>query len=1121
MKKKNFLRLALMIIMAWFSWTTVNAQGGLKTNEEGTYLIGSKEELKAWTEVTGYEKSNVLLTNDIDEVDFMLTTGSTPFTGTFDGGGHTVSLNYNFTGKQTAMFLNFAGTVRNIIMDGSIYATWKNCAALVGNTTGASTFENSIVLTSISSNYGQNASNAAFVGYVSYSATFNNCVSAYKAIGKDAFNHGFVGWINTQKSSSATFNNCISIMECELGTTMSFGNKTNYVKTNNCYAYQHNGDSNTPLTGTSYINTSSLESGEICYLLNKGAGKTVFYQTLGEDKYPVPFDTHKQVYGNGNVRCDGTLIDGEMTYSNVEETTVPQHVDVDGRCSVCNNLLPDHIAVDENGFYPLANAKDVEWFAALVNEAHLTTIKGKLTADIDYEGVENAHTPIGLNTTYKFNGEFDGQGHSIKNMLLTSSTDGLGFFGFVRGGSIIRNLVIDSTCEISGAGLVGAIIGTVQTDAGTPLLIENCVNKATVAATGSGSGFIGAGQSAYPAIKLVNCLNAGDISANPATAFCSWINKGGSSLDNCVNIGEITGMDNNANKFEYNCNLIRHEANTLTLTNCYDLSTTKECGQGVGTTWLTDNALTSGELCYKLNGDQTDISWYQRINTDACPMPFAADGGRVYANGTLNCDGTPIGGVTYSNKQETEIPPHDYQDGFCSNCDVPQADYAKQVDGVYQIGNASQLYWFSRMVNEFGGSNWNAKLMSDIDMTHYNDRFSPIGTNSSRYTGHFDGQGYSISNLNIEVTGSFVGFIGYVGVGVVIENMILDETCSIKGTGECVAFVGGANQVSGDVTMRNLGNKGKVIAGGKQAAGIFGGNAGSKAKIYIENCFSMGNIQGSSECAAIAGWAGSNGPVVNNCWSCSKVSGNDNSDLYLVRHGKGTLTNIFSTEGNQGVIISSDQIKNGSLCYLLNGDQSKITWTQTIDSETMPDVFGKSDIVRYVGDAGYATLCSTSDFALNGDAKASIITGAVGTKLVQQYVANVPAGAGVLVEGTYYNIVGTTGSTDDCTGNKLVGVTEDMAAPVGTYVLQDNDGKVGFYLVAEGQQPSIKAGKAYLALTGNEAKALFLDGDGATGITEMAETATDGDAEVYNLAGQRVSKAAKGIYIIGGKKVLK
>ena len=802
MKKKKLSMLALMLAFTCLTGTTASAQGELSTDENGTYLIGSKEELQAWSQLSGYEKTNVRLTANIENVDFRLAT-TNAYTGTFDGGGHTVTLNYNFPKEQTAMFMKFAGSVKNIIMDGNINATYKNSAALVGNTTGASSFENIVVLTSISSNSGNNASNAAFVGYVSYNATFNNCVSAYKVSGADAYNHGFVGWINTKLSSSATFNNCISIMECELGTTMSFGNPTGSIKTNNCYAYQHNGD-NTPLTGTSYINTSSLESGEICYLLNKGAGKTVFYQTLGEDKYPVPFDTHKQVYGVGDFRCDGTPLSGEISYSNVNSTPLPSHTDVDGRCSVCNNLLPDHIALDEKGFYPLSSVKDVEWFAALVNELHLTTINGKLTADIDYEGAENAHTPIGLNTTYKYDGEFDGQGHRIKNMLLTSETEVLGFFGFVRGGSVIRNLVIDSTCKIKGASTVGALIGVAQTDTGTPLLIENCVNLAEVAGSTSASGFIGSGNSAYPVIKLVNCLNAGDVTGKPATAFCSWINKGGSSLTNCVNTGKISGTDNSGGKFDYLCNLIRYEPNTLTLTNCYDLSETENCGQGVDATWLTDNPKASGELCYILNGDQTNI-----------------------------------------------------------------------------------------------------------------------------------------------------------------------------------------------------------------------------------------------------------------------------------------------------------------------------TWTQTIGSEELPNVFGNTDRVDYVGPAGYATLCNATKFALKGDVKASIITGAEGTKLVQKYVTNVPAKEGVLLEGTYYNIIGTTGSTDVCTGNKLVGVTKDMLAEAGTYVLQDNDGKVGFYLVAAGAEPTIKAGKAYLQLSGNEAKALFLDGDGATGITEMAETATDGDAEVYNLAGQRVSKATKGIYIVGGKKVLK
>lgn len=930
---KSKLLSAFLMVTMWLSGTIVVAQSGLTTNEEGAYLIGSREELRTWTRTSGYEKSNVVLTADIANLDFKLCT-TNAYTGTFDGGGHTVTLNYDFYGEQTAMFVSAAGTFKNLIVDGNINATYKNSAALVGTTSGSCTFENVMVFASISSNSGANASNAGFIGYSNKTTTFNNCVSGIKVSGADEFNHGFVGWIGA--SASTNFNNCISIMESEVANTMSFGNPTGSIRASNCYSYQQNADPATALGGNTYVDASSLASGEICYLLNKNAGKTVFWQTLDEDAFPVPFSTHKQVYGNGNVRCDGTLIDGEITYSNVQETQIPPHTDVDGRCSVCGNLLPDHIAADADGFYPLATAKDVEWFAALVNEAHMTTIKGKLTADIDYEGVENAHTPIGINTTFKFNGEFDGQGHRIKNMILTSTTNGVGFFGFVRGGTVIRNLIMDKTCEVSGTGQVGGIIGTVQTNAETPLLIENCVNEATVVGTGSAAGFIGAGQNQYPSIKLVNCLNTGDVTGAPATAFCSWINMGNSSLTNCVNAGYIDGMDNAGNKFTYFCNLIRYEPGTLTLTNCYDVSETENCGQGIDGEWMTDNPAAGGELCYQLNGNQTSIVWYQKIGADAYPSPYYIEGGVVYANGDVGCDGLPVGDVTYSNVKSGDIPPHEFEDGFCVNCDAPQLDYAELADGFYQIGTPSQLYWMSRMVNDFGHTDWNMQFTGDIDMSEYSDLFLPIGTTAAAYRGHFDGQGHVISNLNVNVGGNYIGLFGVIGGGAVIENVLLDESCTITGSGECVALVGGAT-AAGEVKMRNLGNMGSVYAGGKQAAGIFGGNTGSRATVTIENCFSTGAIEGTSECAAIAGWAGGNGPTVSNCWTCSEVTGISNIDMYLARHGNGKMSNLYSTAGEQGVIIDYDDIINGSLCYRLNGDQSTIAWYQNIDNGETPD----------------------------------------------------------------------------------------------------------------------------------------------------------------------------------------
>jgi hypothetical protein len=124
----------------------------------------------------------------------------------------------------------------------------------------------------------------------------------------------------------------------------------------------------------------------------------------------------------GEVNCAGVAI-GEVTYSNDDSTPAPKHNDVDGWCSVCGNLMTDHLTPNADGFYELGSVADVEWFAAMVNDAHQVTIKGLLTADIDYQGVENAHTPIGLNTTYKYNGTFDGQQHRIKGMVINGKID--------------------------------------------------------------------------------------------------------------------------------------------------------------------------------------------------------------------------------------------------------------------------------------------------------------------------------------------------------------------------------------------------------------------------------------------------------------------------------------------------------------------------------------------------------------------------------------------------------------------------------------------------------------------------------------------------------------------------
>ncbi len=146
----------------------------------------------------------------------------------------------------------------------------------------------------------------------------------------------------------------------------------------------------------------------------------------------------------------------------------------------------------------ISNAAELMAFAAAVNaggeEANSKVI---LTDNINLDGY--SWTPIGNGaltgtTTYTledncaaFKGEFDGAGHSIKNLKLevessAAADKGWGLFGIVDGATI-KNVVMDSSCSIicnnSSASSVGGVVGVA-----CEATIESCENNATITVTG-------------------------------------------------------------------------------------------------------------------------------------------------------------------------------------------------------------------------------------------------------------------------------------------------------------------------------------------------------------------------------------------------------------------------------------------------------------------------------------------------------------------------------------------------------------------------------------------------------------------------------------------------------------
>lgn len=171
-----------------------------------------------------------------------------------------------------------------------------------------------------------------------------------------------------------------------------------------------------------------------------------------------------------------------------------------------------------------------------------------------------------------------------------------------------------------------------------------------------------------------------------------------------------------------------------------------------------------------------------------------------------------------------------------------------------------------------------------------------------------------------------------------------------------------------------------------------------------------------------------------------------------------------------------------------------------------------------VSDAGYATFVAPVDVDFTGSEVTPKAATFDGTYVQLADVTTVPAGTAVVVkaaEGTY-TVPATTDAVLGAT-NELIAATADVTADGTQYILAKQDDEVGFAKATTGS--TIAAGKGYLQFT-TAVKAFYpFAGNDATGISGIE--AINGDAPIYNVAGQRLGKMQKGINIVGGKKVLK
>lgn len=908
-----------------------DVEPGFVTMTDSVYEIGTAAQLNWFAHYVnlGTVNAKAKLTDDIDYTEYttvksMIGKEEADYTGSFDGQGHKVTINFrDITENRAALFRYIIGaSVKNIMIDGEIITDAMMAGGVFAGSAGASVVENCVSSVDIT---GTREGDNTFGGIGSYAydnGIVRNCAflgSITNPLGTG--NGGIMGYANGK--SKVLIENCYMNAVYDLG-----GNSTivarNKPTIKNVY-YTDLG-SLTEDAAATMITPEQMGNGELGYNLNGMRSDSIFwYQNIDNgnevDEYPVPFNTHGVIYAVGTLNCDGTP-GSDTGFSNTANSKVLPHDYVEGVCSFCNAVKDDYMQ-PVDGWYEIFTPAQLYWFANYVNSGRSKS-NAKLLNDIDFSEYTAANgIMIGyLENDKDFQGIFDGQGHTV-NVEYNCPDAKVALFGFLTNGTI-KNL--RTTGNIVGGYRTGGLL--ISTYGKT--IIENCVSAVNISGSIDGDAtFGGISASAHDHTIFRNCGFVGSITAETGT--------GNGGILGYANGGVEIVMENCfvAATFKVGGNSAMFARNNPTMVNCYYIDP-GELAVDTKSTEINAEQLASGELCYLLNGSVSGGSlWLQNIGTDNYPIPFG-NSSNVYAIGNLNCDGTPLE-LAYSNSEgELTQAEHNYDaDGICFTC------YGRR------ISKPEQLLALSQDINSgFANGDINVTLAQDLDMSAISD-YVGIGTDALPFKGKFNGGGHRISNLVINTTVNYQGLFGAISGGAEIRNVVMDSTCSVKTNNYAGGIVGGTFG-AGLVIIENCGNEAAVTATTRNAAGIIGVNKGKEALIRMSNCYNTGTIVGGKESAGISGWLGLSAELTN-CYNIGSVTGMQADRPFARYSARPYFVNCYETIGNQVINVTTEQVENGALCYMLNDSVSGgDTFFQTLGEDLHPVLFGSRQKVYEV-----------------------------------------------------------------------------------------------------------------------------------------------------------------------------
>ena len=198
----------------------------------------------------------------------------------------------------------------------------------------------------------------------------------------------------------------------------------------------------------------------------------------------------------------------------------------------------------------------------------------------------------------------------------------------------------------------------------------------------------------------------------------------------------------------------------------------------------------------------------------------------------------------------------------------------------YQIGTADGLKWFRDKVNDAKTKEETkicAVLTADIDLK--NDAWTPIGQNTGddpkdtlAYSGTFNGNGHTISGLNVTGEFAYSGLFGYTE-GAAIRDLTVAGKVTSTSTDSSTAVGGIIGRAKGS-TIENCGNLCAVTAPAGHTGGIVGYAACmDDSSGWITGCYNAGKISGGDYAGGIVG-THYDDMFIYDCYNVGAISGN-------------------------------------------------------------------------------------------------------------------------------------------------------------------------------------------------------------------------------------------------------